>query len=352
MIKTFKNKLNFFLVNLALICVIIYLIYTSRNLWLIVLKTLYKIFIPFLTAFFIAYIFYPILKYLIKKRIPKAVGIIIILLTLILIIFLISIIIFPQLFSQITSLISYIITFINHITSKYNFNILDLEKYLYDIIKYLGEYVSNSAINIINYSINYIIQTLIITTLSIYFLNDMDKIRTFIKDHIGSYRTINCVKAIDQEMNKYFLAFFQIMIISFFEYTIIYKIIGHPNAIILGILVAIFGIIPYIGGIITNIIAGITAFSIGPNLFIKTLISFMILSIIDGYIINPLIYNKSNKIPPLIIIFSVIAGSKLGGIVGMIISIPLTIIIITYIKFHISNMNYLAQKIKKSIKLN
>ena len=343
-----KNKLNYRLINITLICVIIYLIYKSRNLWLIIFRTINKIILPFIFAFFIAYIFYPILNYLKSKKIPKAIGILLIIGSILGIIILTSILLFPTMFDQIVSLINYIITFIKQISLKYHLNLGDFEKYLYEIIMYLGEYLSYSAMTIINNSINYVMQTIVISTLSIYFLNDMDKIRNFFKKIFfkDNYRNFDCIKEIDSELHKYFFAFFKIMIISFFEYSIIYTIIGHPNAIILGILVAILGIIPYIGGIITNIIAGITAFAIGPDLFIKTLISFFILSIIDGYVINPIVYGKSNKIHPLIIIFSCLAGGILGGILGMITALPITIVCLTIIKFYKTDLFVLKYKIK------
>lgn len=348
-----KNKLNYRLINIALICVIIYLIYKSRNLWLIIFRTINKIFLPFILAFFVAYLFYPLLNYLKNKKIPKSLALLMIIGLVLGTIIIIIIVLFPTIFNQIVSLINYIITFVNQISFKYNIDLLDFEKYLYEIVKYLGEYLSNGAISLVNNSINYITQSLVISTLSIYFLNDMDKIRQKFKNILIKNRKDNfdLFKEIDTEMRKYFLAFFKIMIISFFEYTIIYMIIGHPNAIILGILVAIFGIIPYIGGIITNIIAGVTAFTIGTDLFIKTLISFMILSIIDGYIINPLVYGKSNEIHPLIIIFACLTGGILGGIMGMVVSLPITIILITISKFYKHNLNFYKDKVKKIYKL-
>lgn len=347
-----KNKLNYRLVNIALTCVIIYLVYKSRNFWLIILRTTNKIFLPFMSAFFVAYIFYPFLNFLIKKKIPKILGILLIIFIVIGIFVICSIIICPSLFSEITSLINYIITFINQISLKYNINFFDFEEYLYELIKYLGKYFSDSAVSIVNYLVNSLIKTFVTFTLSIYFLSDMDKIRNIFKKFIikRNYRSFDCLKIVDNEMNKYFIAFLKLMAISFFEYTIVYMIIGHPNAIMLGILVSIFGVIPYIGGIITNIIAAITAFTIGPQLFIKTLISFMILSIVDGYIINPLVYGKSNQIHPLFIIFAVATGEILGGIAGMIISLPIAIILSTIIKFYHNDFNYIKNKVKNTLK--
>ena len=45
-----------------------------------------------------------------------------------------------------------------------------------------------------------------------------------------------------------------IIIITLIEYTLVYTIIGHPNAILLGFLAAIANLVPYFGGIIVNMV--------------------------------------------------------------------------------------------------
>ena len=341
-----KNKLNYFLVNFTLISLIIYLVYKSRNLWLIIFSTIYKILMPFIFAFFIAYIFYPILRFFNKKNISKLISIPIIFFIIIGVFSAICVIVFPKLYEQIIMLLNYLISFINQISKKYDIDFFNFEKYIYEIIKNIAYYLSGNAINFFSLIINYINKIFIILTLSLSFLIDMDKIRAKIKNNLYKRNSNNCIEKVDIELNKFFIAFFKIMIISFFEYSICYIIIGHPNALLLGILVSIFGIIPYIGGVITNIIAAITAFAIGPNLFIKTIITSIILSIVDGYIINPLVYGKSNQIHPIIIIFSCTTGGVLGGVLGMILSLPITIVIYTFFKFYLNDLYNIKNKIK------
>ena len=93
-------------------------------------------------------------------------------------------------------------------------------------------------------------------------------------------------------------------------------------------------LIPYFGGIITNIIAAITAIVVSPALLIRTIITFCILSVVDGNIIGPLVYGKTNNVKPVIVIMSITAGGILFGLPGIIISFPIAIIIIATIKFY------------------
>ena len=157
------------------------------------------------------------------------------------------------------------------------------------------------------------------------------------------------VLALDTQMKNYLVGFTRIIFITFFEYTIVYSIIGHPNAILLGVLAMMANLIPYFGGVITNTIAAITSFVISPSLFWKTVVTFLILSSIDGYVINPFVYGKTNKVHPLVVILSVFAGGILFGVIGILLSLPLAIIIITTIQYFDEDFKNKIEDIKDKI---
>lgn len=69
---------------------------------------------------------------------------------------------------------------------------------------------------------------------------------------------------------------------------------------------------------------------------------------IDGYVIGPLVYGKSNKIHPLLSIFAVFMGGIVFGILGIIISMPLCIILLTIYRFFKDDI---CDKIKKETSL-
>jgi len=176
---------------------------------------------------------------------------------------------------------------------------------------------------------------IICISISIYFLIDMDKIRNNIKNYLckKNNKLYKYFKLLDFELNNYFKGLSKLIIITFFEYTLIYYLLGHPHALLLGFLSAISNLIPCFGGFIVQIIAFITTFIINTRLAITVLIITFILSIFDSYILNPYVYGKSNKIHPVIIILSVFAGGILFGFIGVLISLPIAIIIVSTIKF-------------------
>ena len=335
----FKNKLNYKLLNFLLLTGIVFLMYETGKLWMGVTNKFLSIIGPFLFAFAVAYALYPFLRYLESKKIPKSIAMFIVI-GLVLGVLAITIgLIAPLLFEQLSSLFNNIIAFLKELSLDYDINIgplqANLSEAFNDIIKSLSKYISDGAMTAIGVSLNAISMIVVGFSAAIYFLIDMKRIREGIKKFLKlrSNKAYRYVQLLDHEMTNYFDGFFKIVLITLFEYTITFYIIGHPNALLLGFLAAVATLIPYFGGIITNCIACITAFVISPALFIRTINAFFILSNLDGYVINPFVYGKTNSVHPIIVILSVFAGGILGGVVGIIVSLPVAILIITTLKY-------------------
>mgnify|MGYP005774747907 CR=1 FL=1 len=340
-----KNKLDFKLINIALIAVICFFIYQASPLWLGILDKALKIVLPLFAGFVIAYALYPILESLEEKKIPKGLGIGIILVTLIAIIVTIIILLIPLLSTQIVSLIDSLIIFIKDITTNFNIDLGNLGDTLFktfnEIISNVGKYVSDGAVKTINASINVVSNIFIALASGIYFLIDMDKIRIGIKKYLSnkSDKFYKYISLLDYEIRNYIKGFLTIVLISFFEYTLLYYIIGHPNALLLGILSALGNFIPYFGGIFVQVIGVVTGFTLNPSLGISVIIATLISSSIDSYILNPLVYGKSNQVHPIIVIAAVFGGGILFGFIGIIIALPLSIMLISSLKFYKEEIN-------------
>lgn len=335
-----KNKLDFKLINLAIWVFIFYLIYKSGNLWISFLGKFISIIAPFFFAFVIAYALHPLVKFLEEKKIPKAVAISIVIILLLAILIIIGVLAFPLLFGQLTNLFNSIILFVKDLGKNLNIDLGSLQSSLSEgfnsVVVSLGKYISDGAINVIGVSLGLISAILISLSAMVYFLIDMQKIRFGLKKFLlkHSKKTFNYVRRIDYEMKNYLTGFMKIVVINLFEYSLAYLVIGHQNALLLGFLASIASLIPYFGGIFVNVIALITAFTVSPALFIKTIIVVIVLSVLDGQVINPLIYGKTNKLHPIVTILSVFAGGILFGVTGIILALPLAIIIVSTYKYY------------------
>ena len=336
-----KKKINYKLVNAALVALIVFLVYLTGSLWRGILRTIKNIFLPFLFAFAIAYAVYPFLQKMRKKGLPKWLGVTIIMSAILALVTLVIYLISTVLLGQAGGLVGNLIKFLQSIeVSKFTINIAGFETSLENILKEvfnnLSSSVSSGAMSLINVSLSLVANLFMIIAGFIYFLIDMDKIREDVKLFLRkkSKKTFNYVKTLDGEMRKYLFGLVQVIFITLVEYSLAYTIIGHPNALLLGFLAALANLIPYFGGIGVNIIASVTAFVVSPALLIRTFICFFVLSSVDSYVINPTVYGKTNSIHPLITIIALFAGGILFGILGVFISFPLTIIVTTTIKYY------------------
>ncbi len=340
-----KNKLDFKLINIALIAVICFFIYQANPLWLGILNKILKIILPLFAGFVIAYALYPLLKFLESKKIPKGLGVGIIIAILVGIIATLITLLIPLLSTQIVSLIDSLIIFIKDITTDFNIDLGTLGDTLFktfnEIISNVGKYVSDGAVKTINASISVITNVFIALASGIYFLLDMDKIRDGIKKYLShkSTKVYNYIALLDHEIKNYIKGFLILVCISFFEYTLIYYIIGHPNALLLGFLSGLGNFIPYFGGILVQVVGVLTGFALSTSLGITVIIVTLISSLIDSYVLNPLVYGKSNQVHPIIVISAVFGGGILFGFIGIVISLPLSIIIITTIKYYRGEIN-------------
>lgn len=350
-----SNKLNYRLVNTLLLMAIIYIIVSTSNYWGGIILKVFNILIPFLLAFVFAYILNPFVKKLEERGVRRSLALVfVILIVLGLLVGLLWLTV-PVIYDQLIAFSKTVTDVITDISGRFDLNLGSYKQAITDtlneLIKNLGSYISNGTIDILGKSVNFLTNAIIVFIVGIYLLIDMDKIRNFIKKYLRPHKKeYEYVKTIDHEMGDYLHGLSIFMIIQFFEYSLLFRLVGHPNWLLLGLLACVTTIIPYFGGLITNIIAVITASVISTKLFISTLIITLIFPNVDGYIISPHIYGKTNNINPIFVIFIAGVCSSLFGIFGIILGLPLYIIIRATWKFFNKDIKEYIEDIKEDIK--
>lgn len=100
--------------------------------------------------------------------------------------------------------------------------------------------------------------------------------------------------------------------------------IGFPYATLLGVLAGLTNILPYLGPLLgwaPALIVGATQ-PMGSSSMTEMNIVFLVANFIDMTLVFPLLVFKIVNLHPLIVIASVIIGSQLAGVGGMLVSVP------------------------------
>jgi predicted PurR-regulated permease PerM len=88
----------------------------------------------------------------------------------------------------------------------------------------------------------------------------------------------------------------------------------------------ILEVVPYVGGVITVVLAGFSAATLGLPQVIGVVILYVVLVSIESHILAPLLYGRALGLPPVAILLALLAGVELLGILGALLAIPITIV--------------------------
>ena len=101
-----------------------------------------------------------------------------------------------------------------------------------------------------------------------------------------------------------------------------YNIIGLHYAFSLATIAAFLSIVPYLGPVIAITPAMLVAASTSWVMVVKMLVVWGIVQFLEGNIISPNIMGRSMNMHPLTVIFVILIGVNIGGVVGAILGIP------------------------------
>ena len=100
-------------------------------------------------------------------------------------------------------------------------------------------------------------------------------------------------------------------------------IAGIPYAVVIGILTGLGNLVPYVGPVVgfgSLIIVCLAEGSIS-HLVVGGIILAAVM-FIDGNIINPRMLSSNVEVHPVLVIIALLAGGNIGGVVGMLIAVP------------------------------
>lgn len=138
--------------------------------------------------------------------------------------------------------------------------------------------------------------------------------------------TISIVEKIESIVGRYIVALLiQCGSVAAVASALLY-LAGLDYALTVGIFTGVANTIPYLGpamGFLAGTLVGVVQtgdFALLPGV----LIAMTATQVIDNLFFQPLIFSRAARMHPLVILFAVLVGAQLAGIVGMLVAIPVT----------------------------
>lgn len=329
------------------------------------------LFFPFLLAGVLYYLCRPIVNFLHGKKVPRSLSILLIYLVAVGLFILLFYSVGPVLQRQINSLIQntpFLIDtirtkvvelqnneWINRFLQNSQFSLNDISD---KITQYLSKSVATigtSVTNFIGVITNILMVFVTVPFILYYMLKEGEKAPRMVLRLFQPTQRNNGIKILadmDMALSSYIQGQILVSVCVGILLYIGYLIIGIDYSLLLTVIAMFTNVIPFLGPIIGVIPAIIVAIIDSPFMVVKVLIVMVIAQQIEGNIISPQVMGKKLDIHPLTIISILLVAGSLGGLLGLILAVPVyavlkVIVLHTYSLLKLRKDQTIEQKIMK-----
>jgi len=292
-------------------------------------------------AIIIASAITPFANWLEQKRIPRLLGVLLLYLTFFgLIVFFLSLIV-PVISSELSQLTQALPEFISNIsgalekaqqttTTRY-FDFFSEIQNLLDSFSQFLQVSSGSALNLIINVFGGLLSFFAIIVISFYLSVMKQGVAGFIRSVLPTkYEDyiIGLWKRAEHKVGRWLqgqlLLALSVGLIVFVGLSLL-KI---KYALLLGIVAMILEIVPIVGPVISAIPGVVLAFAQSPMLGIWVIVFYVAVQQIESHILTPLVLGKTLGLNPVTVIIALLVGGTLGGIIGILLSVPVAVIVV------------------------
>ncbi|MCK9279588.1 MAG: AI-2E family transporter [Melioribacteraceae bacterium] len=311
---------------------------------LAVLKELQALFIPFVIAYFLFFIFHPVNVYFEKKKVPQVVTIIFDVILMALVIWGFYRLVLSSVY-QINQELPLYIAKLNHIISNtaISLGVKDKAYTEFQIDQLFSMFdVSALAESFLNTTLSFITTTGLVLFFFIFISSGHDKIYEALRNRFEekelekqeenpteAFNIKDTFNHIVQQVQKYILTKFLISLLTGVIIGFILYLFDVKFFFIWALLTVFLNFIPNFGSIIAVLFPALMSL-IQFDSFGYTLLILGIMITIQnliGNILEPKVFGSSLGINPIVILISLIVWGYIWGIVGMFLSVPLTAIL-------------------------
>ncbi len=191
----------------------------------------------------------------------------------------------------------------------------------------LGQWLLSSSLSSLPLLVNIMIYLVLVPILVFFFLKDREQIGHWFSSYLPQERTL--ITKVAQEMNLQIANYIrgkaiEILICGGVTY-IAFVALGLNYAALLGLLVGLSVVVPYVGAVVVTVpVALIALFQWGwGDQFIYLMLVYSIIQGLDGNVLVPLLYSEAVNLHPVAIICAVLLFGGLWGFWGVFFAIPL-----------------------------
>jgi predicted PurR-regulated permease PerM len=325
---------------LLLLLVAIYVLLKIRFVWIPIIKVVGIILIPFIIGGFITYLLHPIVEKLHEKGLNRGFAI-----------FLIYVLFFGGIGISLYKGIPAFIAQLKDLSENAPLFAQEYRSWIGKIQTHTAEWPDglqgkmNDGIDAFERKLDTLLTVLIgfllrflnsalvimlIPFIAFYMLKDFQLIKRavwYLTPKSWRKKGIQFIRDVDESLGSYIRGQLLVCIIIGGIAASLFWIFHLKYPLLLGIIIGVTNVIPYFGPIIGAVPAVIIAATMSVKLVIATTVIIFILQFLEGNILSPYIVGKSLHMHPLMIMLALTAGGEVGGIMGLILAVPVLVVV-------------------------
>jgi len=303
------------------------------------------IFLFFIVLLFFA-AFNPLVSALERRRIPRFLSAVSIYITFLFVLALVIYAFIPPVVRQLQLLSLYLPTYFSQLkeillqTQHFNFLNQGIQNSLNSLAQTLSQFSQSAWTGVISI-FGGIVSFLVIVVASFYLLLYKGHFRqTILKLFPKKQRKLirRILKRVVEKLGAWTLGEIVLCFIVGLITFIALSILKVRFALLLALLAGILEIIPAIGPVLAAIPAVAIALLVSPWQALGVIVAYVIIQQIENQFLVPLVMRRAIDLNPVLTIFALLVGAKLGGILGAIIAIPMLAVILVILEETVSNL--------------
>ncbi|MBV8445991.1 MAG: AI-2E family transporter [Candidatus Dormibacteraeota bacterium] len=115
-------------------------------------------------------------------------------------------------------------------------------------------------------------------------------------------------------------------------------LLGVPFPLIVGVAAGVFELIPLAGPVVGAAVGVLFAFTVSPALAIETVGLFVVIHVVEGYIISPRLQGRFVRLHPLVTLLALIVGVEAAGFLGAFFAVPVASLLAAIVRAEVREL--------------
>ncbi len=176
-----------------------------------------------------------------------------------------------------------------------------------------------------------VVYIVLVPTMVFFFMKDKGKIVHWVGNSLPHYQSLALTvwRDVDVQIGNYIRGKFLEILIIWVVTTTTFILLGLEYALLMGVLVGLSVIIPYIGAtVVTFPVLAVGYYQWGwSDDFMYLAVGYFIIQIIDGNVLVPLLFSEVVNLHPIAIIVAILVFGSIWGFWGVFFAIPLATVV-------------------------